>query len=60
MTVAQMRTIFAHLLRRPRPGYAAIARQVSAVLCRTEETRIYKWHARTGGYPPPRPGRESG
>jgi len=46
--------IFTELLRHPRPSAAQIARTVSAVLRRTEEARIYKWHATTGNYPPPR------
>jgi hypothetical protein len=55
-----VREIFSRLLRNPQPSHAEIARQVSAVLRRNEEDRIYSWHQRTGGYPPPRPLAESG
>jgi hypothetical protein len=48
------------LLREPKPTYAQIARKVSDVLRRNEESRIYAWHQQTGGYPPPRPLAESG
>jgi hypothetical protein len=48
------------LLRNPPPNPGQIAAQVSDVLRRNEEDRIYKWHQRTGGYPPPRPLVESG
>jgi len=48
------------LLRNPKPTSAEIARQVSDVLRRNEEARIYDWHKLTGGYPPPRPLVESG
>ena len=32
-----------------------VAEQMSQVLRRTEEARIYHWHRATGGFPPPRP-----
>jgi hypothetical protein len=60
VTAPQVREIFSRLLRNPRSSHAEIARQVSAVLRRNEEDRIYSWHQRTGGYPPPRPLAESG
>ena len=55
MTVSQVRQIFTELLH-PRPASAAeIAEEVSKVLRRNEESRIYHWYERTGRYPPPRP-----
>jgi hypothetical protein len=48
------------LLRNPKPTSAEIARQVTEVLRRNEESRIYAWRQCTGGYPPPRPMAESG
>ena len=60
MTVSQVREIFTCLLRNPQPSPQQIARQVSGVLRRNEEARIYAWRQRTGRYPPPRPLAESG
>ncbi len=60
MTAPQVREIFTCLLRDPPPSPEQIARQVSDVLRRNEEARIYAWRQRTGGYPPPRPLVESG
>ena len=60
MTAPQVREIFTCLLRNPQPGPEQIARQVSDVLRRNEEARIYAWLQRTGRYPPPRPLAESG
>ena len=60
MTAPQIREIFSRLLRDPPPTPDQIAQQVSAVLRRNEEARIYAWHQRTGDYPPPRPLAESG
>lgn len=60
MTVPQIHTIFSLLLRNPKPTSAEIARQVTEVLRRNEESRIYAWRQCTGGYPPPRPMAESG
>jgi hypothetical protein len=53
MTVAQMREIFTRLLRHPPPTPRQIAREITLVLTRNEETRIYHWHAATGQFPPP-------
>jgi len=47
-------------LRDPPPTPAQIARQVSDVLRRNEESRIYAWYHRTGSFPPPRLLEESG
>ena len=55
MTVSQVRQVFTELLRQRPASLAEIARQVSAVLRRNEEARIYHWHRRTGRFPPPRP-----
>jgi hypothetical protein len=60
VTAPRVREIFTCLLRDPQPSPQQIARQVSEVLRRNEEARIYAWHQRTGGYPPPRPLAESG
>jgi hypothetical protein len=48
------------LLRDPKPTFAQIARRVTDVLRRNEESRIYDWHKHTGGYPPTRTLAESG
>ena len=42
------------LLREPRPTHAMIAAQVSKALLQNERARIYKWHKKTGKYPPRR------
>jgi len=52
MTVAQVREIFTQLLRNPPPTARQIARQITAVLTRNQEARIYHWHATTGQFPP--------
>lgn len=52
LTVPQVREIFTRLLRRPPPSPRQIAREVTDVLTRNEEARIYHWHARTGQFPP--------
>lgn len=52
MTVPQMREIFTRLLRTPPPTPRQIAREITAVLTRNEQSRIYHWHARTGHFPP--------
>ena len=54
MTVPQMREVFARLLRPEPPSAARIAEEVSRVLRRNEEARIYHWYARTGRFPPRR------
>jgi hypothetical protein len=54
ITVAQMRQVFTRLLRDPPPTPAAIAAEVSRVLRRNEEARIYHWYAATGTFPPHR------
>jgi hypothetical protein len=36
------------LLRHPAPSPEEIAEEVTRVLRRNEESRIYHWHARTG------------
>jgi len=52
VTVPQVREIFSRLLHHPPPGPQQIAREVSTVLIRNEQARIYHWHARTGQFPP--------
>jgi len=55
LTPAQLRAIFTRLLRRPAPGPVAIAKEVTYVLRRNEESRIYHWKAASGIFPPRRP-----
>jgi hypothetical protein len=54
LTVPQMREVFARLLRPEPPSAARIAEEVSRVLLRNEEARIYHWHAAAGEFPPRR------
>ena len=54
MTVSQVREVFARLLRVPAPGADRIATEVSRVLRRKEEARIYHWHAANAAFPPRR------
>jgi hypothetical protein len=54
LTVPQVREIFTRLLRDPPPSPRQIAREITAVLLRNEEARIYHWHAATGEFPPRR------
>jgi hypothetical protein len=54
-----MRQVFARLLRPRPPSARQIAAEVSRVLRRTEEARIYHWHKATGRFPPRR-GRPDG
>ena len=49
-----MREVFTRLLRPNPPGARQIAAEVSRVLRRNEEARIYHWFARTGQFPPRR------
>jgi hypothetical protein len=46
--------VFTRLLRRPRPSSREIAEEITRVLRRNEEARIYHYLQRTGTYPPPR------
>ena len=59
MTVPQMREVFARLLRAEPPSAERIAEEVSRVLRRNEEARIYHWFKATGRFPPRR-GRPDG
>jgi hypothetical protein len=52
--VPQVRQIVTRLLLRPHPTARDIATEISAVLRRTEESRIYHWQQTTGDYPPSR------
>ena len=47
-----MREIFARLLQPEPPSVRRIAEEVSRVLRRNEEARIYHWHTATGKFPP--------
>lgn len=55
MTVPQTRQIPARLLRGRPPSPEQIAKVVSRVLRRNEESRIYHWYKATGEFPPRRP-----
>ena len=55
MTASLIVEIFKELLHRPAPSAQEVARKVSEKLRRTEEARIYAWHAQTKSYPPARP-----
>ena len=46
MTVPQVRQIFTRLLRDPPPSPEEIAAEVTRVLRRNEESRIYHWYAK--------------
>jgi hypothetical protein len=59
LTVPQLREVFARLLQPDPPSPQRIAAEVSRVLRRTEESRIYHWYKATGKFPPPR-GRPDG
>ena len=52
MTVPQVREIFTQLLRHPAPSPRQVVREITAVLLRNQEARIYHWHATTGRFPP--------
>ena len=54
MTVPQLRELFLRLLQATPPSHAQIAREISRVLRRTEEARIYHYYATTKTFPPPR------
>jgi len=54
ITAPLIREIFSRLLARCLNSNEAIAEEVSEILHRTEESRIYHWHERTGSFPPPR------
>ena len=56
LTVSQLRQVFARLLRMPAATVEQIAEEISRVMRRNEESRIYSWWHRTKGYPPPRKG----
>jgi hypothetical protein len=49
-----MREVFARLLRPQPPSPRRIAAEVSRVLRRSEEARIYHWYKATGKFPPRR------
>jgi len=52
--VPQLRAVFARLLQANPPTSRRIAEEVSRVLRRNEEARIYHWYAATGNFPPHR------
>ena len=54
MTASQTRQVFARLLRHPAPSPEEIAEEITRVLRRNEESRIYHWYKRTGKFPPRR------
>ena len=53
MTVPQVRAIFTRQLHNPPTTPWRVARDITDVLTRNEEARIYHWHATTGQFPPP-------
>jgi hypothetical protein len=55
-----MREVFSRLLRNPAPSAIEIAEEVTRVLQRNEEARIYHWHTATGSFPPRRPVPDTG
>jgi isochorismate hydrolase len=54
LTVPQMREVFARLRHRQPPKASQIAEEISRVLRRNEEARIYHWYTATGKFPPRR------
>lgn len=52
LTVPQMRELFTRLLQRNPPSNREIAEEISRVLRRNEESRIYAWYKGTGDFPP--------
>jgi hypothetical protein len=54
LTEPQMREVFARLLQPKPPSPQRIAEEVSRVLRRNEEARIYHWYKATGQFPPRR------
>jgi hypothetical protein len=54
ITVPQVRQVFTRLLRHPAPTPEEIAAEVTRVLRRNEESRIYHWYKATGKFPPRR------
>ena len=52
----QLREVFARLLQPDPPSPRQIAEEVSRVLRRTEEARIYHWYKATKKFPPRRVG----
>jgi hypothetical protein len=52
--VPQLREVFARLLQPDPPSPQQIAEEVSRVLRRTEEARIYHWYKATKKFPPRR------
>ncbi len=46
-----MREILTRLLQNPPPTPRQIAREITAVLTRNQQARIYQWHAATGQLP---------
>jgi hypothetical protein len=55
VTVSQVRELFTRQLRVPAPSPERIAEEVTRVLRREEEARIYHRHAATEAFPPRRP-----
>jgi len=51
ITLPQVREIFSRLLQHPAPTPADIAAIITQVLRRSEEVRIYHWHALTQTFP---------
>jgi SRSO17 transposase len=54
LSVSQLRQVFTKLLQRPGPSVEHIAEEITCVLRRSEESRIYSWFKKTQKYPPDR------
>ncbi len=60
ITMPQVRQIFTKLLQYPPPPPAHIAKEITSVLKRTEEARIYHYHKTAKRFPPRRRATTSG
>ena len=54
ITIPQVRQIFTKLLQNPPPSRVQIAEEITQVLQRTEEARIYHYYKATKRFPPRR------
>ena len=55
-----LRQVLTRLLQTPAPSVEQIAQEISRVLRRNEESRIYSWWGRVKKYPPTRKGEGGG
>jgi hypothetical protein len=54
--VSLLRQVFTRLMRLPAASVEQIAEEISRVLRRNEESRIYSWWSKAKRYPPSRKG----